>query len=99
MYEQKYVTLPGGRTLPIAIISEHYVSFQKSTELPSEFGADTEIESRAQQYLHTQMIAGEIKHAITEKSLLDDCWLLNGIYSCQESIERVIYEGRIDNYG
>ena len=99
MYEQKYVTLPGGRTLPIAMISEHYVSFQKSTELPSEFGADTEIESRAQQYLYTQMIAGEIKHAITEKSLLDDCWLLNGIYSCQESIERVIYEGRIDNYG
>ena len=99
MYKQKYITLPGGRTLPISIIFEQCVSYQESMKLLPDLNAETEIESMAQDYLISQMIAGEITHVIMKKHFFDGYWLLNGTYSCQESIERVIYEGRIDNYG
>lgn len=50
-------------------------------------------------YLKSQMIAGEVTHAITEFHDLSDFCQLLGAYSCTETISRKKFEGRIETYG
>ena len=89
MYEENYITLPGGFVLPVAVVTEvwTYYDCTEETALPeeqigqlSEFAAD---------YLREQMVAGQILSASETVTTEDGALWLNGKYACREMIGRV----------
>ena len=85
MYEEKYVTLPGGFVLPLGIIIERYIQHTPTTDTaPTE---DT-LRQIAERYLTSQMIAGTVVRSDVDITLEDGVWILNGRYVCQEMIGR-----------
>lgn len=89
MYEENYITLPGGFVLPVAVVTEvwTYYDCTEETALPeeqigqlSEFAAD---------YLCEQMVAGQILSASETVTTEDGALWLNGKYACREMIGRV----------
>lgn len=99
MYSKKYLTLPGGRTLPVAFITEECFYYQDQTEYLDSEAIGSVLENTAQEYLRLQMIAGQITHADTEITLLGDVYLLTGVYNCSETIGKVINEESIYSNG
>lgn len=61
--------------------------------------ADQDLQRMAEIYLRSQMIAGEIVQSSTEVNYANDYCLILGTYSCTETIGRVIFEERIEDYG
>ena len=84
IYEEKYVTLPGGFVLPLGVAIEtwHEYDVQEST------CPDTELllQTYARGYILQQMIAGSIEHATEDISSDEECFYLTGAYSCCEMI-------------
>lgn len=90
MYTQKYVTLPGDFTLPVAVVQERTLSCEKtstsidlSEQILRGFAAD---------YLKDQMIAGTILSDVTYIRRERDATILEGTYYCNEMISRMQYE-------
>ena len=99
MYVEKYLTLPGGFSLPVSLVYEVYL-LRTSEELFStpENSAGDWMACYATQYVTQQMLAGQILHA--EQTLTggtDFCQLI-GIYACEEMIGKVKYEETINTY-
>ncbi len=89
MYQEYYVTLPGGFRLPVAIAVDSYTS--RTTEMiqvPEEEGQQL-LSEFAGRYLFCQMIAGEITRAEQVFSRKDSLLYLNGQYICTEMIGMV----------
>ncbi len=82
IYEESYVTLPGGFQLPIALAVESWYS----GELAEGEGAADALSEAARAYLLGEMTAGQILHAREEISQGDGLWLLSGRYACTELI-------------
>lgn len=87
IYEQRYVTLPGGFTLPVIIGKETYISYsadectsEDMTALLSTFAASS---------LEQQMVAGSILHASEAYTQDEEVYRINGIYGCHEMIGRL----------
>lgn len=99
MYSKKFLTLPGGRHLPIAVITESHTHYSDLTEQAAVVSTEESLYQMTEEYLLSHMIAGEITHAKTKIYYTSDCCKLLGTFSCTEMISRVIYEGRIDTYG
>ena len=88
MYEENYVTLPGGFHLPVCIVKEVWISCEDAPSLLDAQEAQVLLEGFASRYLQQQMIAGTIRgkeEALTEG---EDIWLLTGNYDCLEMIGR-----------
>ena len=95
MYEENYVTLPGGFILPIAIVTETYIYYEDRESVAVGDLEDTELPQIAQSYLSSQMIAGRIVNADVNISRQEDAFLLSGKYEClemigQERLEEII---------
>ena len=88
IYEQKYLTLPGGFQLPIAIVTEKSVSFDKSTFSATQEETRSYLTEFAQRYLHSQMVAGRILTKQEQMSQADGLLCLDGEYGCLEMIGR-----------
>ena len=97
MYSQKYISLPGGFTLPISILIEEWVFCDAS----SSSGSNDEnlLKDFAQQYVLQQMTAGKIESAQEFITTADDYLRLDGVYGCLENIGIVRVEENINNYG
>ena len=89
MYEEYYVTLPGGFALPIAICVERYADYQWQTVYASEEEANAGLISFSQRYLVQQMAAGQIVRSAQEVDQEEDVYRLAGTYICTEMISRV----------
>lgn len=99
MYEKKYLTLPGGKTFPVALIIEHTISYS-TTETSIELqDASVTLLSAADKYLKAQMIAGQVLDTKTDILSTDGCYLLEGTYACNEMIGQVMNEERIYTNG
>ena len=88
MYEENYVTLPGGFQLPIAIITETWLDYELSTHTATTEEGSQILSKLAQAYLCGQMVAGRILSKEEIFSQQDGVLWLDGEYSCFEMIGR-----------
>ncbi len=86
MYEEYYITLPGGFRLPIAICVETYTFADLIPEDIPEKDAKDGLKVFAAEYLSQHMIAGKILSGIQTVEKEADRYCLRGEYTCMEMI-------------
>ena len=86
IYEEKYLTLPGGFRLPIAIVTERWISYDESVETAAAEDAAVRLPMLSETYLRTQMIAGQILSRQEQISYGDGVCTMTGQYGCLEMI-------------
>lgn len=98
IYEQNYITLPGGFSLPVALITETWIYYEMDTALcqTEDF---TWAQQAAEEYLIGQMIAGEILTADTSWQVKGDLCLLQSRCICVEMIGQSGDEETVYDYG
>ena len=86
MYEEYYVTLPGGFRLPAALALERYTIWNVSDKQPDRETGESVLLDFGQDYLKTQMIGGQVLsqdvQIIEDREIL----ILEGNYTCLEMI-------------
>jgi sporulation protein YqfD len=88
MYEENYLTLPGGFVLPIAIVTETCIYTAESTPTAGEDECSDLLSNLAQSYLREQMVAGMIMETREEFAQQEGALWLTGKYECHEMIGR-----------
>ena len=89
MYEEYYITLPGGFRLPVVICVESFIPCQFSPSLISKGEAESVLPDFAQRYLMDNMVAGLIHSRKESVSTAENYAVLDGEYTCIEMIGRV----------
>ena len=85
MYEERYLTLPGGFQLPVCLIRQDIVQYDLQEEaLSAQFGQW--MPAVMESYMKKQMLAGEIHYARDFSECLDDIFYMSSRYSCLEQI-------------
>lgn len=95
IYEEKYVCLPGGFPLPIAVIKETVIRYDKVAEETAVSDSLEWLAASARDSLKQMMVAGEIISEETRINPLDGAHYLYGRYACMEMIGQVKYEQTI----
>ncbi len=93
------LTLPGGFTLPFALV---VTTVSQREQLPPDDKEESEyawMASYGQTYLQRQMIGGQIKESDTEVSVEEDAVYFTGKYHCEEMIGRTQEEELFKVYG
>ena len=88
MYEENYVTLPGGFQLPVALVTEVWFC-NESGNAQAESADASWLYDAAQRYLIGDMIAGQILSSDEELSQEDGIVTLSGHYACLEMIGKL----------
>lgn len=86
MYSEKYLTLPGGFQLPVAIVTETCIFYDQCTPTATLEKETDVLSSFAERYLHSHMIAGRILSKEESVTNVDGVTLLEGNYGCLEMI-------------
>lgn len=84
IYSEKYVTLPGGFRLPIAIVTEQFLTY--ATEPMLCESPESALQPFVTTYLQSQMIAGRILSSVEQISIVEEVCRLDGVYGCYEMI-------------
>lgn len=88
MYSKKYMYLPGGFRLPIAIVTECTQYYEiASAKLPES--AFSDLEKYCQRYILSRMIAGQILNRKVDEIMIDDIYTLSCHYICKEQIGKI----------
>ena len=85
MYEEYYITLPGGFRLPVALVKETVSAYRTETVEASPEGAMADF---AGDYLLSLLIAGSIETRQDSFSRQGDVYLLESTFLCTEMIGR-----------
>lgn len=96
IYEENYISLPGGFVLPVAIAVEIWTDYQ--TEYVPLSDAERLLSDFANRYLSSQMLCGKILLADEIFSGQDGLLQLIGSYSCYELIGITRIEENIPDY-
>jgi len=88
MYEEYYVTLPGGFVLPLALTKETVFACTTETEAVSPEYGETVLRSGVRNRLLQQMISGTIRNETVSVMEADGVYVLEGTYFCTEMIGR-----------
>ena len=85
IYEEKYLTLPGGFQLPVCLIRQDVISYDLQENI---MPADSALWMTAslKSYLQQQMLAGEITFCRDSTECLDKLFYMNSRFSCIEQI-------------
>ena len=86
MYEEYYITLPGGFQLPIALSLETYQFCETDVDCLSEENGSAELKEFAQTYLLQHMAAGKVLSGAQTVIREDGLDRLMGQYDCVEMI-------------
>ena len=86
MYEEYYITLPGGFRLPVALAVERYDAWDLSPQEIPQQEAEALLSDFAEAQLTECMIAGRIISRETSVTGEDGLWILAGEYRCVELI-------------
>lgn len=101
MYEEYYVSLPGGFQLPIALCIDQYLEYDASTAPVSEETASIQLQNFSDSYLLGLSVAGNILEK--QQNLLNEegCYRMESHYTCTEMIGKEQEEqiGDIDEQG
>ena len=92
MYSKKYMGLPGGFHLPIALITVEYIHYSSAPVLMSQEQGSALLLAGARRELLKQIVAGCI---LQEDSVVvsdDGCYRLVGEYTCTEMIGKTVHE-------
>ena len=89
MYEEYYVTLPGGYQLPLGVAVETGTVYQLQESQLQPETLEASIADYGKSYLHQHMVAGEIINSSETFAVSDGLIYLNGEYVCTEMIGRV----------
>ncbi len=98
MYEEKFLTLPGGFSLPIALINQTciYTEYNRANNSDGDFSW---LEETCEEYLKSIMIAGDILQKKQIGICDDGIYTIKGKYACKELIGQIRYEENISSYG
>ncbi len=99
IYTEEYVFLPGGFRLPVCLITESLYFYEPSQDASAETDSIDWLAEFAADYLHGEMIAGEVISAQTEIAEENGICHLNGRYACIELIGQRKYEDMIPKDG
>jgi hypothetical protein len=94
MYEESYITLPGGFQLPVIIVTETIVCYDETGVTLQE----PNLQSFAQRYLQMQMIAGTVTSGQEDGWTEDGIYRFQGNYACTEMIGQVRSEETVKPY-
>ena len=97
IYEEKYVMLPGGFLLPVAIAIETWTFYE--TEPETVFFGENVLQNFCRPYLLERMCAGSILESQEDIRQLEGLVSLQGSYQCYEMIGITRIEENIPNYG
>ena len=89
MYEEYYVTLPGGFQLPVCLITETWTYYESTETEQTQNTAEDFLSSFAKRYVTQQMIAGRILLQRETVTAGEGVFCLQGDYSCLEMIGQV----------
>ena len=84
MYEENFMTLPGGFQLPVILVKETWVHYE--TEDTFAQPEQAKLEAFSREYLKHQMVAGTILTENWELSEDEGQIILTGRFACQEMI-------------
>ena len=91
------MTLPGGFSLPIALITETCICYQtQCVELDEPI---VQMKKAVTDYLSTDMVCGEILQRKNEVLASEDLFTLSGRFVCREMIGKVRYEENLAQNG
>ncbi len=97
IYEEKYMTLPGGFVLPIAVAVETWIYYD-TEENPHPLAAEILL-AYSRQYLTDQMLAGSIVSTSERLRAGDGILYLDAGYDCYEMIGITRIEENVLEYG
>lgn len=86
MYQEYFVSLPGGFRLPVAICVDQYRFRELQEASVSREEAQSKLQQFSESYLRRQMIAGEILQKQELLSNLKGTYFLDSQYICREMI-------------
>lgn len=89
MYEKKYLTLPGGFQLPIALVCEQWSYYRAQTVQEADSDSFDWMRAFSADYLNSQMVAGQVLRSDVRVEMLDGFCRLTGEYACLEMIGRI----------
>ena len=99
MYEEYYITLPGGYILPLGLAVETYTFYLSCGAQASRADAESTLADFSEDILTSQMISGELLDRRERIHLHEGCWILEGNYLCREMIGRVQWEQIGEEHG
>ena len=99
MYLEKYLTLPGGFQLPVAIVTEIWNEYTCEDIGVEAAEAESILTEFSKEYVSSHMIAGKILDSDTVISAGDGFYSLSGYYICNEMIGLTQNEEIIKPYG
>jgi len=88
MYEEYYVSLPGGFQLPVAVCIDQYTDYELREAKVSREDAKQQLQKFSDGYLTRQMIAGQFLQTQHDFSCSDGLYKLESSYICTEMIGR-----------
>lgn len=86
MYEEYYVSLPGGFQLPLGICVDQYLDYELQEVALSEADARLLLQQSSEDYLMQQMVAGQIVRKQDNLSCIAGLYTLESSYTCNEMI-------------
>jgi len=86
MYEEYYVSLPGGFRLPIAICIDQYLEYRIAESAILEEDAMKQLQSFSDRYLLQQTVAGQVLKKQQQLLEANGCYMLKSRYICTEMI-------------
>jgi sporulation protein YqfD len=86
MYEEYYVSLPGGFRLPLAVCADRRQSYTLTETTIPEKDAKQQLQQFSQDYLLRQMVAGQILNKQQTVSSAQGLYRLESQYTCAEMI-------------
>ena len=98
MYEEYYITLPGGFQLPIALAVERWECYACQEISLEEEIASQRLLGFTRTQLLSDMIAGRIDSCFESVCQINGQYLLTGKYACCEMIGRTRPEEILENY-
>ena len=99
MYEEYYITLPGGFTLPVALAVQTHLCCETFPENSEPENMENTMKEFARSYLAEQMISGSIQREICLYETGDGICRLDADYLCRELIGRRVQEGKVEING
>lgn len=99
IYKEDCWTLPGGFQLPVAWVTEEYIYYETNQMEVSEEDTFHWMETAAQAYLQSQMVAGQIIGEDVCIELSEGICRLRGQYACLEMIGQVKSEEILQEHG
>jgi len=99
MYKRYTLSLPGGFELPVSLIKEEQVYYACNLTVDTTECNFSWMEGYMDDYLKSQMVAGQILKSGLSSEQQDDIYKLSGEYSCIEMIGEIRKEEIIDHNG